>query len=65
VNADVLIPFDKSANKVLEMENDFNIRLLRYISIDYKLRLKNKVTDDGSYISEDHKLFLRWTYFLR
>ncbi len=65
LNADVLIPFDKSANKVLEWENDFNLRLFRYISIDYKLKLKNRVTDDGSYISEDHKLFLRWTYFLR
>ena len=64
-NADLLIPFDREANKVIEWENDFNIRLFRYISLDYKLRLKNRVTDTGSYISSDHKLFLRWTYFLR
>lgn len=65
-NADVLIPFAKDAAKTMEWENDFNLRLFRYISLDYKLRLKNKVPDEGSeYIVKEDKLFLRLTYFLR
>jgi len=65
-NADFLFPFNKNDSNVLEWENTISLKLLKYISIDYKLKLENKKPEIGSeYIMENHSLFLRITYFLR
>ena len=50
----------------VEWENVFNLKLFKYISLDYKIRLRNKQSEDGNeYIVDRHTLFLRITYFLR
>ncbi len=65
-NADFLFPFNKDETTVMEWENSINLRLFKYISIDYKLKLENKKPEIGDeYIVEKHTLFLRITYFLR
>lgn len=64
-NADVLFPFDKKENISIDWENVFNLRLLKHISIYYKLNLLNKYTDNTSYIISKHSLSLRVTYFLK
>jgi hypothetical protein len=60
--ADVLFPFDKEDDVTMEWENSFNFKLLKHISVDYKLKLSK--TGD-SHIIRDDTLFLRVTYFLR
>ncbi len=65
-DADFLFPFNKDETTVMEWENSINLRLFKYISIDYKLKLENKKPEFGDeYIVEKHTLFLRITYFLR
>lgn len=65
-NADFLFPFEKSQEMAIEWENTFNIKIFKHISLDYKIRLRNKPADGGSeYIVDRHTLFLRITYFLR
>jgi len=61
-NIDVLFPFQKDENSTYEWENIFNLKLFKYISLDYKLKLENKVDND---IITKHSLFLRLTYFLK
>jgi len=66
MNADFLFPFNKGETVSMEWENSFNLRLYKYISLDYKLKLKNKKQEDGeNYIVKEHSLFLRITYILR
>ena len=66
MNADLLFPFAKGETVSMEWENGFNLRLYKYISLDYKLKLKNKKQEDGeNYIVKEHSLFLRITYILR
>ena len=65
-NADFLFPFSKIDNYTMEWENVINLKLFKYISLDYKLKLENKIPETGNeYIVEKHSLFLRVTYFLR
>ncbi len=66
IDADVLMPFDKSVPLTFDMENTINMRLFKYLSLDYKLRLKNIARENQpEYISKRHVLFLRLTYILR
>jgi len=65
-NADILFPFDPDASTKLEWENVFNIRLFKYISLDYRLKLRSKDPEAGeSYLVREHRLYLRLTYFFR
>ncbi len=64
-NADVLIPFDKDEDYTMEWENIFNLKLFKYISLDYKIKLENKQQAADEYYLTKHSLFLRITYFLR
>ena len=65
-NADFLFPFDKNEDTSMEWENVINFKLLKHISVDYKLKLLNKVPEvEKEYIATNHTLFLRVTYFLR
>ncbi|MBU1873063.1 hypothetical protein KJ688_04940, partial [bacterium] len=65
-NADFLFPFRSDEATTIEWENVFNLKLFKYISIDYRLRLRNKQAEDGKdYLVDRHALFLRITYFLR
>ena len=63
-NADFLFPFEKGEKNSMEWENVFNIKLFKYISLDYKIKLRNKQVEDD-YIISEHTLFLRVTYILR
>jgi len=64
--ADFLFPFNPDQDMAVEWENVFNLKLFKYISLDYKIRLRNKQSEDGNeYIVDRHTLFLRITYFLR
>lgn len=65
-NADFLIPFDSDATTTIDWENVFNIKVFKYISIDDRIRFRNKVDENGKdYLEYRHALFLRLTYFLR
>jgi len=65
-DADFLFPFNKNDINVFEWENTISLRLFKYVSIDYKLKLENKRPEIGDeYIVENHSLFLRITYILR
>jgi hypothetical protein len=67
LNADFLFPFNDEKNYTMEWENVFNIKIFKYISLDYKLNLIHKQYPElnQDYIAKDHTLFLRITYFLR
>ena len=66
INADFLFPFEKDEDYTMEWENSINLKLFKYISLDYKLKLENKIPEIGDeYIVKKHTLFLRITYFLR
>ena len=61
LNADVLLPFDVSETLSYEWENILNLRMFKYLSWDYKLKLSyNKNLRD--YILSDHSLCIRFTY---
>ena len=65
-NAEALFPFDEKDSNVFEWENTLSLKLLKYISIDYKLNLEYKEPEYGdNYLVEKHSLFLRITYILR
>ncbi len=65
-NADILFPFDPEASTKLEWENVFNIRLFKYISLDYRLKLRNKEAEAGeTYLVREQRLYLRLIYFFR
>jgi len=65
-NADFLFPFDQKENISMEWENIFNLKLFKYVSIDYKLKFENQEQDVGDdYIMMEQSLFLRLTYILR
>jgi len=65
-NADFLIPFANDETTTIDWENVFNIKVFKYISIDDRIRFRNKVDEnDKDYLEYRHALFLRLTYFLR
>ncbi|MCD4828008.1 MAG: PqiC family protein [Candidatus Cloacimonetes bacterium] len=62
-NIDALKPFDAGSSLSMEWENILNMRLIKQLSIDYKLLLTyNK--DVVDYVVWNHSLFLRFTYFI-
>ncbi len=66
INADLLIPFEKGSSSTIEWENIFNLKLTRFLSIDYKLKLKTKHPEEGTaYLTREHSLFLRVSYILK
>ncbi len=65
-NADFLIPFNSDDTPTVDWENVFNIKVFKYISIDDRIRFRNKVDENNKdYLEYRHALFLRLTYFLR
>ena len=65
-SADFLIPFKGDELTTLDWENVFNIKVFKHISIDDRIRLRNKEDENGKdYLEYRHALFLRLTYFLR
>lgn len=64
-DAYILFPFDKSINKTVEWENTFNMKIFKYVSLEYKLKLENKELNNEEYIYSEHSLFLRLTYILK
>ena len=65
-SADFLIPFDKGESTTIDWENVFNIKVFKHISIDDRIRLRNKEDENGKdFLEYRHALFLRLTYFLR
>jgi hypothetical protein len=65
-NADFLIPFNGEGSTTIDWENVFNIKVFKYISIDDRIRFRNKTDENNKdYIEYRHALFLRLTYFLR
>jgi len=65
-NADFLFPFRSDEMATIEWENVLNLKLFKYISVDYRLRLRNKQDESGKeYIVNRHALFLRINYFAR
>lgn len=65
-NADFLFPFRSDEMATIEWENVLNLKLFKYISVDYRLRLRNKQDETGKeYIVNRHALFLRINYFAR
>jgi ABC-type uncharacterized transport system auxiliary subunit len=64
--AEILIPFDKEESVSTEWENSFDLRLFKYVSLNYKLKLSNKPSELGDdYWLTEHSLFLRISYFIR
>ena len=59
--ADLLIPFDTNRSESYEWENIFNLRMLKYISWDYRVNISYN-TNIRDYIMIDHALYLRFTY---
>lgn len=66
LNADILLPFDKNESINLDIEQVINMRLLRYLSLDYRLEISYEDTDiTDSYFQTNQSLYLRLTYVLR
>ncbi len=62
-NSDILFPFDKDKEPRIDSDNIVNLRLLKYLSIDYIANLSyTKGVDD--YVVIKHSVFLRFTYTL-
>ena len=65
-SAEILVPFEKNEPISAEWENSFDLRLFKYVSLNYKLKLRNRTVDQGAdYWLTEHSLFLRVTYFIR
>ncbi|MDD3050633.1 MAG: ABC-type transport auxiliary lipoprotein family protein [Candidatus Cloacimonetes bacterium] len=62
-NADLLIPFDKNKSANFEWENIINLRLVRHLSLDYKVNFNYK-KDHNNYLLINQTLYLRLTYFI-
>jgi len=62
-NIDALKPFGSNTNMSAEWENIFNLRLIKQLSIDYKLLITYD-KDVVDYVVWNHSLFLRFSYFL-
>ena len=66
LDADFLFPFGKDESITMDWENIINVKLFKYVSLDYKLNFRNYILESGEeYIVTDHSLFLRVTYFLK
>lgn len=66
LTADILFPFGDMENYTMDMENIFNFKLFRYVSIDYRLKFFSRESDGKlDYIANQQSVFLRFTYILR
>lgn len=66
LTADFLFPFDEDKNYTMDLENSFNVKLFKYVSLDYRLKFLTKESEtQDDYISTEQSLFLRFTYILR
>ncbi|MCF7911965.1 MAG: DUF481 domain-containing protein [Candidatus Cloacimonetes bacterium] len=66
LTADFLFPFDAAKNYTMDLENIFNVKLFKYISLDYRLKFYSKESEaQADYITTQQSLFLRFTYLLR
>jgi hypothetical protein len=66
LTADFLFPFDKEKSYTMDFENIFNIKLFKYISLDYRLKFFTLDTEtQKDQIRNEQSLFLRFTYLLR
>jgi len=66
LNADILLPFDKNESVTFDVEQVINMRLLKYLSLDYRLEISYvDPTDADSYFKNNQSLYLRLTYVLR
>ncbi|PID29364.1 MAG: hypothetical protein CSB55_01940 [Candidatus Cloacimonadota bacterium] len=67
-NADILIPFENGKSASWDWENILNIKLIKHVSIDYKLDLsysdESNTENSNDYIVQNHSVFLRLSYFL-
>jgi hypothetical protein len=65
-DADFLLPFNQHEAVSLIWENDFTIRLYRYLSFEYEYKLRNQKVDSGSdYLVHEHSAYVRLTYIIR
>ncbi|MDP8220337.1 MAG: ABC-type transport auxiliary lipoprotein family protein [Candidatus Stygibacter frigidus] len=66
LTADFLFPFAADKNYTMDIENILNIKLFKYISLDYRLKFYTRESEAmEDYISTQQSLFLRFTYLLR
>ena len=66
LTADFLFPFAADKNYTMDIENILNVKLFKYISLDYRLKFYTRESDAlEDYISTQQSLFLRFTYLLR
>ena len=64
-SAEVLIPFQQDETLSFEWENSLDLRLFKYLSLNYKLKLLNKKPEQAEeFLLSEHSLFLRLTFFL-
>ena len=65
LSSEALFPFDQTPVS-LDWENILDLRLLKYLSLEYTLALSNRTPEvTGQYFVVDHKLVLRATYVIR
>lgn len=66
ITADFLFPFAADKNYTMDIENILNVKLFKYISLDYRLKFYTRESSTlKDYISTQQSLFLRFTYLLR
>ncbi|MCF7885771.1 MAG: ABC-type transport auxiliary lipoprotein family protein [Candidatus Marinimicrobia bacterium] len=63
-NADLLIPFERDSRANFDWENDFNLRLFKYISVYYRVDVSSDPEDFKKFYI-DQSLFLRLSYFFQ
>jgi len=63
-NADLLIPFEDNSVANFDWENDFNLRLFKYISVYYRVDISNDPENYKKFYL-DQSLFLRLSYFFQ
>jgi hypothetical protein len=65
LSSEALFPFDGTSIS-LDVENIVDLRLLKYVSLEYTFALKNRVSEpSGQPFVFDHKLVLRAIYVIR
>lgn len=63
-NADLLVPFEGSSNINFDWENDFNLRLFKYISVYYRIDISSDPENFDKFYF-DQSVFLRLSYFFQ
>lgn len=63
-NADLLIPFEENSETTFDWENDFNLRLFKYISVYYRIDINSDPENIRNFYM-DQSIFLRLSYFFQ